>query len=48
MQSITDIAFRPKQGAFLTNIGSMLTISNLIVQLSTTTRNADTDFPNGG
>ncbi len=47
MQSITDIAFRPKQGAFGTFIGSTLTISNLIVQLSTTTRNADTDFPNG-
>ena len=47
MQSITDIAFRPKQGAFGTFIGNRLTISNLIVQLSTTTRNADTDFPNG-
>jgi hypothetical protein len=46
-QLITDVAFRPKQGAFGTFIGSSLTISNLIVQLSTTARNADTDFPNG-
>ena len=46
-QLITDVAFRPKQGAFGSFIGSSLTISNLIVQLSTTARNADTDFPNG-
>ena len=46
-QSILDVAFRPKQGAFGSFIGSSLTISNLIVRLSTTGRNADTDFPNG-
>ncbi|MGL4555256.1 MAG: PEP-CTERM sorting domain-containing protein [Gemmataceae bacterium] len=46
-QLITDVAFRPKQGAFLTFIGSRLTISDIIFQLSTTPRNADTDFPNG-
>ena len=46
-QSITAVAFRPKQGVFGTFIGGTLSISNLIVKLSTTTRNADTDFPNG-
>ncbi len=46
-QEITSVAFRPKQGAFLTFIGSTLNISNITIQLSTTPRNADTDFPNG-
>ena len=47
LQSIIDVAFRPKQGAFLNIIGSTLTLSDLTVRLSTTSRNADTDFPNG-
>ena len=46
-QSITAVAFRPKQGAFGSFIGSTLTVSDLVVRLSTTARNADTDFPNG-
>ena len=46
-QAITAVAFRPKQGAFGTFIGSMLILSDVTVRLSTTPRNADTDFPNG-
>lgn len=47
VQLITDVAFRPKQGALGTFIGNRLTLSDVIVRLSTTPRNADTDFPNG-
>lgn len=46
-QSISSVAFRPKQGAFGSFIGSTIELSNVIVRLSTTPRNADTDFPNG-
>ncbi len=46
-QAITAVAFRPKQGAFGTFIGSSLILSDVTVRLSTTRRNADTDFPNG-
>jgi len=47
VQQISAVAFRPRQGAFGSFIGNTLTVSNLIVRLSTTPRNADTDFPNG-
>lgn len=46
-QRIDSVAFRPKQGALGTFIGNSLILSNVIIQLSTTPRNADTDFPNG-
>ncbi len=44
---IDSVAFRPKQGALGSFIGNTLTLSDVIIQLSTTRRNADTDFPNG-
>ena len=47
VQSVSAVAFRPKQGAFGGVIGSTLTVSELVLQLSTTARNADTDFPSG-
>lgn len=47
VQLITDVGFRPKQGAFLNLIGNTLNISNVTVRLSTTPRAADTNFPNG-
>jgi len=40
-ESITSVAFRPKQGAFLSFIGSDLVLSDLIVRLSTTTKTPD-------
>jgi hypothetical protein len=46
-QSILSVAFRPKQGAFGTFIGNTFTISDITIQLSTTGRDANTDFPNG-
>ena len=46
-QSITSVAFRPKQGAFGTFIGGTVVFSDVTVRLSTTPRDADTDFPNG-
>ncbi|MEO6993502.1 MAG: hypothetical protein ABI273_07725 [Lacunisphaera sp.] len=38
-ESITSVAFRPKQNQFGSFIGNSLSISNLSVQLSTTSRN---------
>lgn len=47
LQQISEVAFRPKQGALGAFIGNSLTISNLTVRLSTTTRTPDTNFPTG-
>jgi hypothetical protein len=47
LQQISEVAFRPRQGALGNLIGNTLTISNLIVRLSTTGRTPDTDFPTG-
>ncbi len=46
-QSITAIAFRQKQGAFGSFISSQVTFSQISFGLSTTLRDANTDFPNG-
>lgn len=47
LQQISEVAFRPRQGALGNFIGNTLTISNLIVRLSTSGRTPDTDFPTG-
>ena len=46
-QSISSIAFRQRQPAFGNFISPTVTFSNITFALSTTSRNADTDFPNG-
>ena len=47
LQTISAVAFRPKQGAFGSFIGSSVTFSDITFSLSTTARDADTDFPDG-
>ncbi|TWU10912.1 PEP-CTERM sorting domain-containing protein [Allorhodopirellula heiligendammensis] len=47
LQSISSVAFRPKQGAFGSFISSTVTFDNLIVNLSTTPRTPTIDFRNG-
>lgn len=44
---ITDVAFRLKQPSLGGAITANLSLSNVVIRLSTTSRNADTDFPNG-
>ena len=46
-QSISAVAFRPRQGAFLSFIGNQVSFTDLLVNLSTTTRTPDTTFPTG-
>ncbi len=45
--SITQIAFRAKQPLFGTFINNSVTVSNVQIQLSTTARRADINFPGG-
>ncbi|MCO8125086.1 PEP-CTERM sorting domain-containing protein [Stieleria sp. TO1_6] len=47
LQSISSVAFRPKQGAFGNIINGSVTLRGLTINLSTTPRDANTDFPNG-
>lgn len=47
LQRISGVAFRIKQGSFNGFIGQTINLSDVTIQLSTTPRNADTNFPNG-
>lgn len=47
LQSISAVAFRPRQGAFGNFIPASVTFRGLTVTLSTTPRSADTNFPTG-
>ncbi len=47
IQSISGVAFSIKQGSFGGFIGQTINLSDVTIQLSTTARDANTDFPNG-